>query len=111
MTGVELLAAVAVALTHQPALELSCGPLPVPVVDGIEAVGNATPSWSDGRPHVWLLPSVCRSAFRREHFGLMVLGHETLHIRPARTEEWIRRWDDWYAERVVRWKIGRLAGR
>lgn len=106
---VALLAAVAVNLTGQPTLILECGPLPVPVVDGIHALGNGTAEAADGLPHVWMLPRVCRSAYRREHFGLWVFAHEILHVRPNKSEGWTRRWDDWYAENVVRWKMRRIA--
>lgn len=100
---VALLAAVAIALTGQPTLTLTCGPLPAYLPPHAYGAATADP------PTIWLLPWVCRSAYRREHFGLKVLAHEIMHVRPNRTEEWTRRWDDWYAENVVRWKLRRLA--
>ena len=100
---VALLTAVAVALTGQPTLTLDCGPLPA-------AADHAWGAAQTEPPRIWLLPTVCRSAYRRDHQGLAVLAHEILHIRPNRSEAWTRRWDDWYTENVVRWKLRRLAG-
>jgi hypothetical protein len=100
---VALLAAVAISLTGQPTLQLECGPLP----DGVstDAYGAAV---AGTHPRIWLLPRVCRSASRGEHLGLAVLAHEILHVRVRRPHWWIYRWDDWYAENVVRWKLERL---
>lgn len=99
---VELLAAVAIALTGQP-VELACGDLP-PAAAEIHAYGAV---WPDPA-RIYLLPWVCRSAYRGDHQGLTVLAHEILHIQPNRTEEWTRSWDDWYAEHAVRQKIRAL---
>lgn len=106
---VELLAAVAIALTGQQ-VTLTCGPIPSDKPEIREhAVGIVTPDVNGGPPNITMLPWVCRSANRREHFGLKVLAHEILHVRPNKSEGWIREWDDWYAENVVRWKMRRIS--
>lgn len=107
----ELLLAVAIALTHQPTLVIECGALPVPKTNGVEDLGNASSPWTDGLPHIWMRPWICKSAYARKHTGLKVFAHEMLHIRPNRSEEWTQKWDDWYAENVVRWKMNAIAAR
>lgn len=101
---IELLTALVVALTGHPALQLSCE-----IPYDLRRQAPAAVGFGGG-DRIWVAPAVCRSAMRREHFGLWALGHESLHVRlPHRSEAWIERWDDWYAENVVRWKLGRIA--
>jgi hypothetical protein len=108
---VELLSAVAIALTHQPGLTLHCSALPL----AWHAAGAAVPD--PERPHIWIEPLYCRNAVRGYHGGLRVVAHEILHVRhdPAcyaatplvageydPCHAWVYRWDDWYAESAVR---------
>ena len=98
-----LLAALAIAVTHNPAVVLECSIPPLLQAQAPLAVGFG------GGTRIWLRPRYCQLAYAGTHVGLTVFAHETLHVRlPLRGEAWIGRWDDWYAENVVRWKLGRL---
>ena len=102
-----LLLAVAIALTGKPDIQVHCTydmPLPGPYL------GMATASSpQDGLPHIWMLPEICSQAYHRTRYGLWVFAHEMLHIRPNKSEEWTQKWDNWYAENVVRWKMRALS--
>lgn len=97
-----LLLAVAIALTGAQNLQLECT-YDLPVAG--HYAGMATVEWSDGLPHIWMLPEICSQAYHRYRLGLAVFAHEMLHIRPNKTEAWTRKWDNWYAENVVRKKM------
>lgn len=103
---IELLAAVAIALTGQANLQLECVTPPT----NEPAWGAALPG---PEPRIWLMPQLCQDAYLGGHTGLSVLAHEILHVRRDpwcqrqgipywRCHKFIYKWDDWYAENVVR---------
>lgn len=101
---VELVLAVALALSKQPVV-VECGPLPFQTLS--DGAANPGPP-----PHIYLRWYVCKQAVNGKHYGLRVLAHEILHVRNfSRADEWVQKWDDWYAENVVRWKMRRIAAR
>lgn len=109
---VELLTSLVLALTHAPAVQVQCE-FPPSQIHSTD-IGLAAPP--PPVAYIYLRPFVCKSIARHEHFGLMVLAHEVLHVRHDpwcqahgvtfdACHVWIHRWDDWYAENVVRWKL------